>query len=122
MSLNRLNLEVLLIRFFGNLAKGDVSLIARSETGICDNMYRYLEKQGFWLNLSTLHAVFRTWDEFSGDVGYPIKPSVDFKGNELEYYHHKYKWGGAQLDARRALAKHMLANIDMILVAYDENP
>ena len=121
MSPNRLNLELLLLRFFGKLANGDVSLIARSETGICDNMYRYLEKQGIWLNISTMYDVFREWDEFSGAVGYPIKPSADFKGNELEYYHQQYKWGGEQLDARRALAKHVLANIEMILEAYEND-
>ena len=121
MSLNRLNLEIVLLRFFGNLAKGSVSLIERSGTGICDNLYRYIEKQDLWLNPSYLYAVFRTWDEFSGDIGYPIKPSTEFEGNELEYYHHQYKWGGEQLDARRALAKHILANIDMILDANDKD-
>ena len=121
MSLNRLNLEVLLIRFFGNLAKGDMSLIVREGTGICDNMYKYLEKQGLWLNPTSLYAVFKTWDEFSGDVGYPIKPPTDFDGDALQYYHHQYKWGDEQLDARRALAKHVWANIGTILDAYDND-
>ena len=114
--LARLNLEVLLIRFFGKLAKGDLSLIEYSHTGICGNLYIYLETQDLRLSSTYLYAVFKTWDEFSGDVGFPIVAPATFKGSALDYYCTSHKWGGDQLDARRALAKHVLANISMVII------
>ena len=118
MSLDRLNLEILLILFFGKLARGDTSLIKRTDTGICYNLYIYLETQELWLDPAYFYAVFKTWDEFSGDVGFPIM-APNTKLEPMEYYHQQYKWGGEQLDARRSLAKHVLANINMVLSAYD---
>jgi hypothetical protein len=120
--LARLNLEILLIQFFGKLAKGDTSLIKRSHTGICENLYIYLKTQDLWLDPAYFYDVFRVWDEFSGDVGFPIVAPATFKGSASDYFCDSYKWGGEQLDARRALAKHVLANISMVLVAYDINP
>jgi hypothetical protein len=114
--LARLNSEILLIRFFGKLAKGDLSLIERSNKGICENLSMYLETQDVWLSTACLYAAFRTWDEFSGDVNYPIMGPATFKGSALDYYCTSYKWGGEQLDARRALAKHVLANISMLII------
>jgi hypothetical protein len=113
--LARLNSEILLIRFFGKLAKGDLSLIERSNTGICDNLSMYLATQDVWLSTAYFYAVFRTWDKFSGDVGFPIM-APNTKLDPMEYYHQQYKWGGDQLDARRALAKHVLANISMLII------
>jgi hypothetical protein len=119
MSLDRLNLEILLILFFGKLARGDTSLIKRTDTGICYNLHIYLETQELWLDPAYFYAVFKTWDEFSGEVGFPITAPATFTGDASEYYGSSYKWGGEQLDARRALAKHVLANINMVLSAYD---
>jgi hypothetical protein len=113
--LARLNLEVSLIQFFGNLAKGDLSLIEYPYTGICGNLYMYLETQDLRLSSTYLYAVFKTWGEFSGDVGFPIM-APNTKLDPMEYYHQQYKWGGDQLDARRALAKHVLANISMLII------
>ena len=115
-----LNLAVSLIRFFGKLAKGDLSLIENSNTGICVNLYTYLKTQDLRLNPTYFYAVFRTWDKFSGDVNYPIMAPATFKGDVSDYYETSYKWGGDQLDARRALAKHVLANISIIIGALDK--
>ena len=114
--LARLNLDILILRFFGKLAKGDTSLIERSGTGICDNLSRFLGKHDIWLNPPCLNSVIRAWPKFSGDLDHPIKPPATFKGSASDYYRTSYKWGGDQLDARRDLAKHVLANISMLII------
>ena len=84
----------------------------RIETELRDMGYRYFDRHDTLL----VHRLMRSWNEFSGDIAFPIHTSKKLEGFE-QFHKTKFKFSPFTKygKARRRLLDHMIKECERII-------
>lgn len=89
-------------------------------SGICDRVEKELKAMGYRCfdrrDSMVMHRLMRSWDEFSGDIAFPIHTNKKLGGFE-QFHKTKFKFNPLTKygKARRRLLDHMIKECERII-------